>query len=198
MRAKVGLGLLMLSLFFNFLNAKFLFNDHLVSPKASDYIEKMGSELSNKTGINAYLITTDDKIKRGVSVYDYLKKYKDSLSKPYVGIVFAPNSMRIHVVASNKKLLNSIDKGKVLDFAIKVIASKDSNSKQSKYDVGLVQAYSELADEVANAKGIKLKSTIKSSGSWVLKIVNTLIIVGSLIVIWIYFIAPIFRKKRKQ
>ncbi len=197
MRAKASLSLLMLFLFSSFLNAKFLFNDHLVSPKASDYIEKMGSELSNKTGINAYLITTNDTIKRGVSVYDYIKRYKDSLSKPYIGIVFVPNSMRIHIVASDKRLLESIDKDKVLDSAIKVIASKDSNSKQSKYDVGLVQAYSELADEIANAKGKKLKSTIKSGGSWVLKILNTLIIVGSLIVIWIYFIAPIFRKKRE-
>ena len=187
----------MLFLFSSLLNAKFLFNDHLVSPKASDKIEKMGSELSKKTGINAYLITTNDEIKRGESVYDYIKRYKDSVSEPYVGIVFAPNSQRIHVVASNNKLLESVDKGKVLDFAIKVIASKDSNSKQSKFDVGLVQAYSELADEVANSKGKKLDTTIKSGGGWVLKIVNTLVIVGSLIVIWIYFIAPIFRKKRK-
>ena len=188
----------MLSLFSNFLNAKFLLNDHLVSPKASDVIEKMGSELSSKTATNAYMITTNDKIERGVSVYDYIKRYKESLSEPYVGIVFAPNSMRIHIVASDKKLLESIDKSKVLDNAIKVIASKDSNSVQSKFDVGLVQAYSELADEIASNKGKKLDSTIKGGGGWVLKIVNTLIVVGSLIVIWIYFIAPIFRKKRKQ
>jgi len=187
--------LLLLILFINLLNAQFLFNDHLVSPKASEYIEKMGSEVGAKIGINVYLITTHDKIERGVSVYDYIKRYKASLSKPYVAILFAPNSMRIHLIASDKKLLASIDKEKVLDYAIKVIASKDSNSLQSKYDVGLVQAYSELADEVANSKGIKLESTIKDGGSWVLKIVNTLIIVGSLIVIWIYFIAPIFRKR---
>ena len=187
----------MLSFLFNLLNANFLFNDHLVSPKAADYIEKMGSELSSKTAVNAYLITTNDKIERGVSVYDYLKRYKESLSEPFVGIVFAPNSKRIHIVASDKKLLESIDKGKVLDYAIKVIASKDSNSLQSKYDVGLVQAYSELADEIANSKGKELESTIKGGGGWVLKIVNTLIIVGSLIVIWIYFIAPIFRRGKR-
>jgi hypothetical protein len=195
MRVKVGLGLLLLLLSFNFLNAKSLFNDHLVSPKAADVIEKIGSEFRDKTSINEYLITTNDKIPRGVSVYDYIKKY--SISKPYVGIVFAPNSKRIHVVSSDKELLKKLDKGKILDYAIKVIASKDSNSLQSKFDVGLVQAFSELADQVANTKGIKLKNTIKAGGRWVLKIVNTLIIVGSLIVIWIYFIAPYFRKKRK-
>ncbi len=195
MKAKARLALLML-LLLNFLNAKFLFNDHLISPKASDYIEKMGSELKAKAGINAYLITTNDELKRGVSVYDFLKNYKDSISKPYAAIVFAPNSKRIHIVASNKELEGKIDKSKVLDYAIKIIASKDKNSLQSKYDAGLIQAYSELADELAKTKGVKLKSTIKNSGLWVLKIVNGLIILGSVIVIWIYFIAPIFRKRK--
>ena len=195
MLAKARLTLLML-LLFNFLNAKFLFNKHLVSPKASDFIEKMGSELQAKTGINCYLITTNSGLKRGVSVYDFLKKYEASISKPYAAIVFAPNSKRIHIIASNKELESKIDKEEVIDYAIKVIGSKDSNSLQSKYDVGLVQAYSELADEIANSKNVKLKSTIKNSGSWVLKIVNSLIILGSIIVIWIYFIAPIFRKRK--
>ena len=195
MKVKVGLGLLLLLLFFNFLNAKSLFNDHLVSPKAADVIEKIGSEFRDKTSVNEYLITTNGKIPRGVSVYEYIKKY--SISEPYIGIVFAPNSKRIHIVASNKELLQKLDKDKILDYAIKVIASKDSNSLQSKFDVGLVQAFSELADQFVDTKGIKLNSTIKSSGRWVLTIVNSLIIVGSLIVIWIYFISPYFRKKRK-
>jgi hypothetical protein len=177
-----------------FLSANFLINDHLVSPKAADFIEKIGVELKNKTAINGYLITTNKKIDRGVSVYDFIKGYK-GLEEPYVAIVFAPNSKRIHLIAKPKELLNKLDKGEILDYAIKVIASKDSNSLQSKYDVGLVQAYSEMADEVAKTKGVKLKSTIKNGGGWVLKIVNTLIIIGSIIVIWFFFVRPIFTKK---
>lgn len=189
--------LLLVLLLLNTLSAKFLFNDHLVSPRASDAIEKMGKELQQKTAINAYLVATNDTLQRGVSVYEYLKKFSSSMSKPYAVIVFAPNSKRIHLVASNKELKGALDQGKILDYAIKVIASKDKNSLQSKYDLGLVQAYSELADELAASKNVTLKSTIKSGGSWVLEIVNTLIILGSLIVIWIYFIAPIFRKRGK-
>lgn len=189
--------LLLVLLLLNTLSAKFLFNDHLVSPRASDAIEKMGKELQQKTAINAYIVATNDTLQRGVSVYEYLKKFSSSMSKPYAVIVFAPNSKRIHLVASNKELKGALDQGKILDYAIKVIASKDKNSLQSKYDLGLVQAYSELADELAASKNVTLKSTIKSGGSWVLEIVNTLIILGSLIVIWIYFIAPIFRKRGK-
>ncbi len=195
MKAKARSALLML-LLSCFLNAKFLFNDHLISPKAADYIEKMGNELKAKTGINAYLITTNSELKRGVSVYDFLKKYEESISKPYAAIVFAPNSKRIHIVASSKELESKIDKDKVIDFAVKIIASKDKNSLQSKYDVGLVQAYSELADELAKSKGVELENTIKDTGSWVLKILNFVIIIGSIIVIWIYFIAPILKKRK--
>jgi len=195
MIAKARFALLML-LFTLSLNAKFLFNDHLVSPKAADFIEKIGNELYNKTKINAYLIATNDKLQRGVSVYEYLKKYTSSMSEPYAAIVFIPNSQRIHLVASNKELLIGLDKDTILDYAIKVIASKDSNSLQSKYDVGLVDAYSELADEIASIKGVKLKHTIKEGGRTVLTIINTLIIIGSIIVIWFFFIVPIIKRKK--
>jgi len=67
---------------------------------------------------------------------------------------------------------------------------------QSKYDVGLVQAYSELADEIAKSKGVKLQSTIKDSGRTVLTVINTIIIIGSIIVIWFFFIAPILKKRK--
>ena len=195
MLAKARLALLVL-LFTLSLNAKFLFNDHLVSPKAADFIEKIGNELYSKTNISAYLIATNDKLKRGVSVYEYLKKYTSSMSEPYAAIVFIPNSQRIHLVASNNELLIGLDKDTILDYAIKVIASKDSNSLQSKYDVGLVQAYSELADEIAAIKNVKLDNTIKEGGRVVLSIVNGIIIIGSVIIIWIFFIAPLLKRKK--
>lgn len=190
-RARFTLLTLLLS--FN-LYANYLFNDHLISPKAADFIEKMGSELKQKSGVSSYIITTNEKLDRGVSVYDYIKKYSSSLSKPYVAIVFIPNSRRIHLVAKPKDILEKLDKDEVLDYAIKVIASEDKNSNQSKYDVGMVQAYSELADQIANTKGIKLDTTIKDGTSWVLRIVNSLIIIGSIIVIWLFFISPFLRK----
>ncbi len=197
MGAKVRGALLLLLLYFLPLNANYLLNDHLISPKAADFIEKIGNELYNKTKIKAYVITTHDKIERGVSIYDYIKKYESSLSKPYVAIVFAPNSKRIHVIASSSELLSGLDKNKILDYAINIIASKDKNSLQSKYDLGIVQAYSELADEIAKTKGVALKNTIKESGHWVIKLLNFIVIGGALIVFWIYFIAPFLNKGKR-
>lgn len=197
MGAKVRVTLLLLFLYFLPLNANYLFNDYLISPKAANVIEKIGNELYNKTKIKAYVIATHDKIERGVSIYDYVKKYENSLSKPYIAIVFAPNSKRIHVIASNKALLQGLDKRKILDYAINIIASKDKNSLQSKYDLGIVQAYSELADEIAKTKGITLKNTIKESGRWVIKLLNFIVFGGALIVFWIYIIYPMIKKAKR-
>ena len=197
MGAKVRVALLLLFLYFLPLNANYLFNDYLISPKAANVIEKIGNELYNKTKIKAYVIATHDKIERGVSIYDYVKKYENSLSKPYIAIVFAPNSKRIHVIASNKALLQGLDKRKILDYAINIIASKDKNSLQSKYDLGIVQAYSELADEIAKTKGVTLKNTIKESGRWVIKLLNFIVFGGALIVFWIYIIYPMIKKAKR-
>jgi len=179
------------------LNAQYLYNDHLISPKAADKIEAMGNELYDKTQVNAYVIATNDKLERGVSVYEYLKKYS-GIREPFAAIVFAPNSQRLHLVASNKELLIELDRDKILDYAINIIASKDSNSVQSRYDLGIVQAYSELADEIAQIKGIKLQNTIKEGGRGILTVINTIIIIGSLFVIWMFFISPIFKKRKSK
>ncbi len=81
-----------------------------------------------------------------------------------------------------------------LDYAIKIIEVPDKNSLQSKYDVGIVQAYSELADEVASKKGVILKSTIKNESSWLITLITWLVYLGTVLVFWVYFFRPIFRR----
>jgi len=173
---------------------EYLVNDHLLSPKASAYIEKMGDELSKKCGINAYLIATNDKISRGKSLYGYIEKYESGMRRPYVAIVFAPNSMRIGIVASSKEMKSLYDPEKVKGYAIDILSAEDKNSLQSRYDVAMVQAYSELADEVAGSKSVKLETTIKDEGGWFLDIVKWLVYTGSILVFWVYFGRPIYRR----
>jgi hypothetical protein len=43
------------------LSANHLINDHLISPKAGDVIERIGSELQSKPGIHAYVIASNDR-----------------------------------------------------------------------------------------------------------------------------------------
>ncbi len=175
-------------------SANYLINDYIISPKAGEQIEMMGKELVQKTGIHAYVITTTQKIERTTNLYEYIKRYESKLDKPYALIFFAPNSYRIGVLASSDEIKKMYDPKEVKKYAIDIISTKDSNSDQSRYDVGVVQAYSELADEIAHAKGVKLDTTIKDKGRWLISLVTWIVLLGSLIVVWVYFGHPIYKR----
>ncbi len=186
----------LLLLFSSFLlSAKYLINDHIISPKAGSVIEKIGEELSQKTGINAFVIATNDNVGRE-NLYNYIKKYEKSLSRPYIVLLFAPNSKRVGILVSNEKFKSYYSDSRVKDYLIRIVSSVDKNSLQSKYDVGVVQAYSELADEIAEHKGVVLNNTIKSEGNWFLTLITWMVYLGSVLVFWVYFGRPIYMRIR--
>lgn len=178
------------------LSARYLINDHLISPKAGDFIEKIGMELSKKTGINAYVIASNDRLSRRTNLYKYVEKYKKKLHEPWIAFLFLPNTKRIGIVESDKRFRSLYDGDKVKQYAIKIISYPDSNKLQSKYDVAIVQAYSELADEIAASKGVALKNTIKDEGHWFLTLVTWMVYLGTVLIFWVYFFRPLYRRIR--
>ena len=178
------------------LSAHFLINDYVISPKAGVQIEKMGNELLQKTQIHVYTIATTDHIKQRANLYEYLSRYEDKLIRPYVVLLFAPNSHRIGLLASSDTIKKLYKANEVKRYAIDIISAEDSNSVQSRYDVGVVQAYSELADEIAQAKGVELATTIKDKYHWLIVLVRWVVLLGTLIIIWIYFGHPIYQRMR--
>ncbi len=178
------------------LSANYLINDYIVSPKAGAQIEIMGKELAQKTGINAYVVATTQKIPRKTNLYEYIKRFESKFNKPYAVIFFAPNSHRIGALASSDNIKKMFDTNEVKKYAVDIIATEDSNSIQSRYDVGVVQAYSELADEIAEAKGVELQTTINDKYHWIITLIRWVVLSGSLIIIWIYFGQPFFKRMR--
>ena len=178
------------------LSANFLINDYIISPKAGEEIEKMGAELYAKTQIHAYVVATADRIEPTTNLYEYIKRYDGKLEAPYALIFFAPNSKRIGLLASPESIKKMYDPKTVKRYAIEIISTQDSNSEQSRYDVGVVQAYSELADEIAEAKGVKLTTTIQDKYHWIITLIRWVVLLGTLIVLWVYFGHPIYQRIR--
>ena len=178
------------------LPADYLFNDHLISPKAGSVIEKIGTELQKKTGVHAYVIASNDRLERRTNLYEYVKKYAKELRDPWIAILFLPNNKRIGILVSDPGMKTWYDPEEVKKYAIEILGSADSNREQSKYDVAMVQSYSELADELAAHKGIQLTSTIKNEGQWFLKLVTWLVYLGAVLVFWVYFGRPIYMRIR--
>ena len=201
-KAKVGLSLLafLLPLLLNSTN--FIKND-LLTPKASKIIEDIGNELTSKTEIYSYVIATNRAFPERFNLVEYVMDMDKQLSKPFVVLVFAPNAViteksgergRVGLISSSKDIASLYDSSTVKDYAIGVVASKDKNSKEDKYNIGVVQSYSELADQIADAKGIKMTKTIPNETHTVVTILKYIVLMGTVLLLWIFFIRPRIEK----
>jgi hypothetical protein len=164
-----------------------IINDVFLNEKAKKIVIDISTELKSKTGINTYLFTTNDTIDRGVSMYDYAKKFDSNLSKPYIILVFAPNNKRIGIIPSSDDLKSMYDESEVKDNAINVLKDEnDGNKLEDKYNIAIAQSFSELAEEVASSKGIELKSTLPNDSHVFVNILRGIIYAGALAVFWIF------------
>jgi hypothetical protein len=198
-KAKVRFALLALLLPL-LLNATHILKDDLLKPKAATLIEQMGNELLQKTGINEYLVATNENFPERFNLVAYSKRYEANMSKPYVLLIFAPNALitkvsgekgRVGVIPSSKALAGMYRKSDVLDATIDVVAAKDKNSNEDKFNVGIVQGFSELADQVAEAKNVKLTTTLPNDTRTLIGYIKILVYIGALLVLWIFLIRPI-------
>ena len=192
-KARAGIALLAFLLPL-LLNANYFIKNDLLTPKASKIIEDIGTELSTKAGIQLYVVATNEKLPERVNLIKYCKQYDSNLSKPYVIFLFAPNSKRIGLIPSSEKLAELYDVGSVKDAAIDVVAAADKNSKRDKYNIGIVQGYSELADQIADAKEIEMTKTIPNDTRNIIAVLKYLVIFGSMLVLWVFIIRPIYMR----
>ena len=175
----------------------------LLKSEAVQLIETMGQELQDKTGIHEYVIATNEHFPEKFNLVAYSRQYELKLSKPYVLFIFAPYAKitknsnergRIGIIPSSDTVRSMYNYDDVRDAAINIVALKDSNTEEDKYNVGVLQAYSELADNIANSKNIILKTTIKDEMSTIVLILRLFIYTGSLLVLWMFFLRPLYMR----
>jgi len=186
------------------LNATSILKNDILNEPASKYIEEMGTELFEKTGIHGYVIATNEHFPERFNLVAYSKKYDNNASKPYVMLIFAPNALitkksqkrgRVAIIPSSPQIASMYDKGDIMDATIDVIASVDKNKIEDKHAIGVVQGFSEMADQIAHAKGIALDSTIKETrqGIWVVQVI---VLIGAALVLWMFIFRPLYRRIR--
>jgi len=202
--ARVGFSLLAL-LFPLFLHASHFIKNDLLSIDAAKVVEEIGDELSSKTGINAYAIATNENFTEGFNLVNYVRQHEGNMSKPYVVLVFAPNAVitvqsqekgRVAVVPSSDDLKELYDTASVIDDTVDVVAAKDSNTKQDKYAIGVVQGYSQLAQNIADSKGVQMTKTLPSETRTIVTVLQYFVYLGTILVFWIFLIRPIVKRAR--
>ncbi len=187
------------------LNATHILKDDILKPEASKLIEQMADELLSKTAINGYVVATNENFPEKFNLVAYSKKYEANLSKPYVMLIFAPNAVitaksrtkgRVALIPSSKELALLYDKSDVMDATIDIIATKDKNSIEDKYNIGVVQGFSELADQIADSKNVEMTTTLPNETRYIITVLKVIVIIGALLVFWMFIFRPIFMRMK--
>ncbi len=185
------------------LNATPILKDDLLKPKAVTLINKMADELLLKTGVNGYVVATNENFPEGFNLVAYSKKYEANVSKPYVMLIFAPNAVvtlkskakgRVAILPSSKEISALYDKDDVEDATIDVVAVQDKNTKEDKYNIGIVQGFSELADQIAASKSVELTTTLPNETRYIIRFLQIIVIIGALLVFWMFLFRPIYMR----
>ena len=202
--------ILFVFLYINMLNAvtnSFIIkHDGLIDKRAQEKINEIGLELQQKLQVNAYVyivenngINTDDprdkRIKQ-MRKFDNIVLSKIDTKNNYIILLLSIDQSYANILVSNN-LKNIIDKDDILDgYVIPLLASKDKNSLFAKTSAAMLNGYAQIADSIANAKDIKLVSSIGSEG----KITSAIwkVFMYSLVVFGLGFYIIIIMKQKKK
>jgi len=188
------------------LHASYILQDNILKPQAVQMIEEIGDELFQKTGVRSYLIATNEAFPEKFNFVEYTQYFESNMTKPYVVFVFAPYAIirpdiedrgRVGFIACCDEIKKLYDYEAVRDATVDIIAVKDNNSPEDKHNIGVLQGYSTLADQIASSEGIVMTKTIPDGTSLVITILEILVYIGTIFVIWIFFIRPFMQRRKK-
>jgi hypothetical protein len=171
---KVGVIFSLLLFFCQNLSAQnFILNDDkLIDNRAIEKINQIGDETKSKLGVNIYIyakstlglaehISTKDKIN---FIKNNETKIVSTLEKPYVLLSISVEETHVNLLFSDE-LKNVINKNDILDgYVVPLLASNDKNTLFAKVSAASLNGYAAIADTIAEAKNIKLESSIGNAG----------------------------------
>ena len=143
-----------------------------IDPRAIEKIDKMGSELFVKTGVNVYIYAVEryaNKFHNDTSSkIAFIKSFESNITKalkdPFVLLTVSVEDTHINILYSSE-LEGALNRDDILDDnIIPVLASKDKNSIYAKMSAALLNGYAAITDSIAESKGLKLESSIGNAG----------------------------------
>ena len=165
-----GLAALILTFIFSTqLCAEYLYKDEVIDIDAfAQQIEEIGGELKQKTGIGLYLVIIKE-LEKGETVIDFEKTLVGSTEGDSVFLTFVEFDKKVDIYASSESLYKYFDKEQVLSvmpntgtiIPLLVAKAKDVPIRE-KYAAALTNGYADIAEQIADSKGIVLDHAVGS------------------------------------
>jgi len=173
-----------------------LCNNSIVNSRAIGEIEKIGTELKEKSGISAYIC-----VKKSIG-HEKIKKFERNLTKnikgSYILLTLALKQQKVDITTS-QDIKNLIDIDAILSpFTGTIIPILTSRKTKDKYSAAVLNGYADITDRVAGKLKIKLKSGIGDTNRILIDILRIIIYGSFLYFIIVYSVKKYrYRKKRK-
>ncbi|MCW8955136.1 MAG: 3-dehydroquinate dehydratase [Sulfurimonas sp.] len=201
MKFSRGLAALLLALFFNTsLTAQYLYKDEVIfNPAFNAEVEKLGSELYQKTGISLRLVMLKE-LPQNMSIVEYEKELMKDFSEPTILLTFSEMNSKVDILASEPSLYEYFNKKQVLspisspvqafvvallsfDFSdmtsggtiLPLLAQKAKKGEVlGKYSGSMFNGYADIAEQVAKSKNVVLENAVGSANQTSILIVKVL------------------------
>lgn len=175
-------------LFFNLsLQANFIVIDEVVKNQTFyDPIEAMGKELSEKTGINLYMSLIKE-LDDNQSIINHQQALMKTLNQPAVLLSFVQKNKQVQIYADDKSLYKTFDKDQIMNplaiwpffngviIPVLSVKSKDDIAAKEQYSAAMFNGYAEIAEQIAESKGVVLDTAVGNSSRNVYKILITIL-----------------------
>ncbi len=215
----------MLTMFFQTtLSAQYLYKDEVIfNPKFNESIDKLGSELYLKTGISLRLIMLKE-LPDEKNIVSYEKELMKNFNEPTILLTFSEMDSKVDIYAHPSSLYKYFDKKQILSpisssvqaFVVALLNMNFSDmtsggsilpllaqkSKKGevigKYSAAMFNGYADIAEQIAESKGITLENAIGNSNQYSILAVKILFYGIVIIGIYMYIKRKIFYARQKK
>ena len=218
------LALIFTILFQTLLSAQYLYKDEVIfNPKFNVEVDKLGLELYLKTGISLKLIMLKE-LPNKQNIVSYEKELIKSFNEPTILLTFSEMDSQVDILANHPSLYKYFDKGQILspisspvqafvvallnmDFSdmssggtiLPLLAQKAKKGDiLGKYSGSMFNGYADIAEQIAESKGIVLENAVGSANQYSIFAVKILFYGIILIAIFMYIKRRIFYARQKK
>jgi hypothetical protein len=165
-------------------------------------IDTIGKELQEKTGIGLYVVALKE-LPKNTSIVQMEKELMHDLKEPAIVLAISEYDKQIDILARPKELYKLFDKDQVLSpfpnsgtiLPILTMKAKDATVAQ-KFGAAIQNGYTDMAEQIADSKGVNLKSIPGNANKEVFNVLRVLFYGFILYALFLFIRKRYVQKKR--
>ena len=203
--------------------AEYLYKDEVIfNPKFNVEVDKLGKELYEKTGISLRLLMLKE-LPQDINIVDYERELIKEFNEPTILLTFSEMDSQVDILASDASLYEYFNKKQILspvsspvqafviallsmDFSdmtsggtiLPLLAQKSKKGEVlGKYSGSMFNGYADIAEQIAESKGIALENAIGSANKNSILVLKIIFYGVILIAIYMYIKRQLFYRRQK-